>query len=314
MPRPRKAQVCVSDTPYYHCVSRCVRRARLCGQDVQTGQCFEHRRAWIVERIHRLASLFAIDICAYAVMSNHYHLVIKLGSTRDWTDDEVIARWLQLYKGPLLIHRYREAGTLSPAERDTVIDIVAVWRKRLQDLSWLMKCLNEPIARMANREDQCTGHFWEARFKSQALRSQQALLSCMAYVDLNPVRAGIAQTPESSDYTSIQQRIGGQSRGQRPTAVDVAHCKKTLKPTLSKSLLAFAGETTAVEHSAIPFAYEDYLDLVDWTSRQVRNDKRGAIAADLPPLLSRMAIPVTQWLVNSSRFEEVFHRRFRLSA
>ena len=190
MPRPRKSLVCISDTPYYHCVSRCVRRAFLCGQDTGTGKSYEHRRQWIVERLHLLASIFAIDVCAYAIMSNHYHLVLKLETAEHWSDKEVVSKWLTLFQGPLLVRRFHANEELSPAQRQTVADTANVWRNRLQDLSWFMKCLNEPIARQANKEDCCTGHLWEARFKSQALRSEQALLSCMAYVDLNPIRAG----------------------------------------------------------------------------------------------------------------------------
>ena len=114
--------------------------------------------------------MFSVDVAAYAVMSNHYHLVVKL----------------------------------SPAELRRVDEYVDSFRARLGDLSWFMKCLNEPIARQANREDQCTGHFWESRFKSQPLDTEEALLSCMAYVDINPVRAAMAETPEQSDHTSIR--------------------------------------------------------------------------------------------------------------
>ena len=309
MPSPRRSLVCVNDTPYYHCVSRCVRRAFLCGRDTQTGQCYEHRRGWLEARIRLLSSLFAIDICAYAVMSNHYHIVVKINSSQQWSDQAVIARWLSLYQGPLLVRRAQSGIALNPAEQQTVDDIVAVWRQRLQDLSWFMKCLNEPIARMANKEDHCTGHFWEARFKSQALRTERALLSCMAYVDLNPVRAGIAEFPETSDYTSIQTRtchanpklIQGlrEALGTQPEAIPI------------KPLLSFRGTDEDLNHSGIPFTLSDYLQLVDWTGRLVHQNKKGFIAHDLPPILARLKIPADQWLVDSSEFERAVHQRFR---
>ena len=168
MPRPRRAIVNPTTTPYYHCVSRCVRRAFLCGNDPYSGRSYEHRRQWVVERMCLVSSLFAIDVCAYAVMHNHYHVVVKLGSSRDWTDEEVIQRWRTLYQGPLLIEQFVRGKPLTPPEQQTVADIVKVWRTRLEDLSWFMKCLNETIARQANAEDRCTGHFWESRFKSKA--------------------------------------------------------------------------------------------------------------------------------------------------
>ena len=68
MTQYRHAQVSLSDTP---CISRCVRRAYLCGEDKLTQTSFEHRRHWVVERMHFLASIFTINIAAYAVMSNH---------------------------------------------------------------------------------------------------------------------------------------------------------------------------------------------------------------------------------------------------
>ena len=207
MPQPRYRQVSVEDTPYYHCISRCVRRAYLCGADLVTGFDFEHRRQWIVDRIRLLCSVFAVDLCAYAIMSNHYHIVIRINADEvdQWTDEEVAKRWMQIFSGPLLMHRYLTNADLTTAELKCVADLFVTWRERLGDLSWFMRCINEPIARMANAEDHCTGRFWEGRFKSQALLDERALLACMAYVDLNPIRAAMAKTPEQSDYTSIQE-------------------------------------------------------------------------------------------------------------
>jgi REP element-mobilizing transposase RayT len=166
MTRPRKELISISDTPYYHIVSRCVRRAFLCGFDNTTQRDYEHRRQWIEDRIRLLSSLFGVDICAYAVMSNHYHLVIKLDPSQIETlsTQEIITRWTTLFKGPLLIQRQKKGALLSPAEQQTVNNIVEVWRQRLSDTAWFMKCLNEPIAREANKEDNCTGHFWDKFF------------------------------------------------------------------------------------------------------------------------------------------------------
>ena len=265
MPQPRKRQVSLDDTPYYHCISRCVRRAFLCGKDAHTGFDFEHRRQWIVDRIRLLCSVFSVDLCAYAVMSNHYHVVVKIDAeaVTQWTDEEVARRWLQIFTGPVLIHRYLADADLSSGELKYVADVLATWRERLADLSWFMRCINEPIARMANAEDHCTGRFWEGRFKSQALLDARALLACMAYVDLNPIRAAMARTPEDSDYTSVQARI------KYPDSDWLAPFKEQ------------AG-------SGIPFSLKDYLELVDWGGREVKNNKRGYIPADIPPILHRL--------------------------
>jgi REP element-mobilizing transposase RayT len=228
MPRARKHLVCLSKTPYYHVTSRCVRRAFLCGNDHFSGRSYEHRRGWIEARVRTLSSLFSIELCAYAIMSNHYHLVVRLhpAESNGWSDDEVLQRWTALYRGPLLVQRYRDGESLTAAEIATVRDIAAVYRRRLGSLSWYMKCLNEPIARRANAEDGCTGHFWEARFHSQALCSEAALIAAMAYVDLNPVRAGVAPTPEKSNYTSIRARLTIVERRSRRATAD-AVCRRS---------------------------------------------------------------------------------------
>jgi hypothetical protein len=177
MTRPRKALISLADTPYYHITSRCVRRAFLCGVDHYSGQSYEHRRQWVVDRIRLLSSLFAIDICAYSVMSNHYHLALKIcpEQLKMLSDDDVMDRWCAMFKGPLLIQNYRSGEDLKPFERLAVSDIVNVWRSRLSSISWFMRCLNQPIAHQANREDKCTGKFWESRFTSQALKTEECV-------------------------------------------------------------------------------------------------------------------------------------------
>ncbi len=145
-------------------------------------------------------------------MSNHYHIVLKVDRerARALTDDEVLARWSRIFTGPPLVQRYLDPNlrpAMDAAELDRVREYAALYRERLSDLSWYMRVLNEGIARKANQEDGLKGRFWEGRFKSQALLDEQALLAAMAYVDLNPIRAGIADTPERSDYTSLQARL-----------------------------------------------------------------------------------------------------------
>ena len=273
MPKPRKRQVSLEDTPYYHCISRCVRRAFLCGIDPLSGFDFSHRRDWIVKRMKWLSTVFAVDICAYAVMSNHYHIVLRVNrcDARTWSDREVAERWLKMFQGPWLVQRWLAGVEMGDAETDQVLDWISERRSRLYDLSWYMRCLNEAIARMANKEDHCKGRFWEGRFKSQALLDERALLTCMAYVDLNPIRAGMAQTPETSDYTSVQERI------KHPQTPD-------LRPF---------GNSDG-EH--LPFSYESYLQLVDWTGRTIRKGKHGQIPDDKPPILARLRIETEHYL------------------
>ncbi|MEX1227213.1 MAG: transposase [Marinobacter sp.] len=305
MTRPREQLISISDTPYYHVVSRCVRRTFLCGVDHQSGKSYEHRRQWIEERVRLLSSLFAIDLCAYAVMSNHYHLVVKLrpDQSEGWSGDEVLARWASLFKGPLIVQRYLKGETLADAERRFMERTVAIYRERLADLSWFMKCLNEPIAREANREDECTGHFWESRFKSQALLTEQALLSCMAYVDLNPVRAAMAGTPEESDHTSIKERLKPQFDLAQAiqNQLDAGYLRQfhiSLKP-----LLNFEGNQRNQVQRGILFSLWDYIELVDYTGRVIHPSKRGYIPDDTPPILQRLGLSQDEWLQEACEFE-----------
>jgi len=314
MTKPRKELVSVSDTPYYHIVSRCVRRTFLCGYDRQTNTDFEHRKQWIVDRIQLLSSLFSIDLCSYAIMSNHYHLVVHINpeEAESWSDQEVAERWTTLFQGPLLVQQWLGGTVLNKPQQQTVNDIITVWRERLSSLSWYMKCLNEPIARKANKEDNCTGHFWESRYKSQALKTEQALLSCMAYVDLNPIRAKQANTPESSGYTSIQERI--KPKWNLKEAIKRQVKQKTLSAITNSAFNKLKpAQLMPLDNQnpqALPFNFTDYLELVDWTGRIIREDKHGYIKQSTPPILERLTMSNNDWLINSNQFEKVFNKHF----
>jgi REP element-mobilizing transposase RayT len=265
-----------------------------------------------VDRIRLLSSLFAIDVCAYAVLSNHYHLVLKICPEQlaDLSDDDIMDRWCAWFKGPLLVQRYRDGEDLKPFERNTVSDIVNVWRAKLASISWFMRCLNQPIARQANLEDKCTGKFWESRFISQALKSDEALLSCMAYVDLNPVRAGVADTPEHSEHTSIRERLHAEFDLQQAIE-DQTECGDLLDfRTPLKPLLPFEDRLIQEAQTGILFSFEGYLQLVDWTGRIIRADKRAHIDSELPPILARLQITANQWRTNATQFETIHPKRF----
>ena len=298
MTRPRSQQVSLASTPYYHCIGRCVRRAFLCGEDPLSGRSFEHRRAWVTERLALLSEVFAINLCAYAVMSNHYHLVVRIHADQanGWDDREVASRWMKIFTGPPIVHNWLAGQSPDDATAIRAQQEVAKWRERLCDLSWFMRCLNEHIARRANEEDGCTGHFWEGRFKTQALLDEQAVLACMAYVDLNPVRACIAETPEDSDYTSIQQRI--RSLGLA-TENPESSLENGMEPRVPRMLPLVTKETEEEcpdYRTVCDFRLMDYLELVDWTGRVVRQDKRGALSGYLPAILSRLQIDRETWL------------------
>jgi hypothetical protein len=333
MPQPRSSLVSLSDTPWYHVVSRCVRRAYLCGEDGHSGRSFEHRRGWIVERLAQLAGVFAVDVAAYAVMSNHFHVVVRVDAERvhGWDAEEVLRRWTKVFAGPLLVQRYlANPESLGAAETAAVLDWVETYRNRLADLSWYMRVLNESIARMANAEDGVTGRFWEGRFRSQALLDDAAVLTAMAYVDLNPIRAKLAETPETSDYTAIAERLAGlQGRVPRPHATGSYSLRSAARaggadetvnppeppgrgserPRLQKEprlaalprapLMPF--DATGRLATAMPFAFEDYLELVDGTGRVIREDKRGFIPGATPAILERLNIDPDQFIRTAGR-------------
>jgi len=294
MTRARRNLIDLTSSSYYHVISRCIRRSYLCGDDSYSGQNFDHRRIWIQDRIKHLSTVFSIKIAAYAIMSNHYHLVLNVNkqAANCWDDDEVIKRWYQLYNGNVLVDRYLAGEKLDTACLYRIKMFVQKWRERLYDISWFMKNLNEFIARAANKEDNCTGKFWEGRFKSQALLDETAILSCMIYVDLNPIRAKMANSLTDSDFTSIQERIKQfasfkkqEKKSHKNNEISVP--KQPLK------LLPFG---SSQNEGTIPFTLYDYLELADWSGRLINPKKRGSISESEPKILTVMRIEQDSWL------------------
>jgi len=290
MTRARDSIIDLEVTPYYHCICRCVRRAFLCGEDKFSGQNFEHRRQWVIDRLGFLCDVFAIEVASYAIMSNHYHLVLRVDKDKalNWPESEVISRWKRLCHLPEVVIQYQKNPNLEGVNL-VVQDIISKWRNRLMDISWLMRFLNEYLARKANKEDNCKGRFWEGRFKSQALLDEAAVLTAMSYVDLNPIRAKMAKTPESSDYTSIQQRI--------KQVIGIKDC--------SVSLIDLSSNPQQEHPNSITFSETDYLELVDTLGRAIIQGKRGFIEPTEAPVLQRLNIDCDGFLELMNRKDDL---------
>src|ERR1700744_6246493 len=288
-----RLQTVDSDTPgFFHCISRCVRRAFLCGEDVYSGRSYEHRKTWVEERLLALAECFAVGLYAYAVMSNHVHIVLHVDPqvAKAWSEEEVAERWVRVFPvrvdGVIDDDLCQEKVRRLQSDPERMVEL----RNRLGSLSWFMRCLNEPIARQANREDGCTGRFWEGRFKCQALLDEQAVLSCMVYVDLNPIRAGIATDLATSEHTSIRHRL------QRAEA---------RAPSSTAALRSMAGVLLA---PALSVRTLDYLELVDWSGRVVREGKRGSIGVATPAVLTTLGLGKPQWQSQMLGIESRYYR------
>jgi REP element-mobilizing transposase RayT len=326
----RKEIVDESDVGVYHCVSRCVRRAFLCGTDGYTGRNFDHRKAWFQERMEELAAIFAVDVLGFSIMSNHVHLLLRTRpDIAEGFDDEAVARrWYRL-------HPWRRNDDGTPAEPEPCelaaiqsdLQRLALLRSRLASLSWFMASLCEPIARRANREDRCTGRFWEGRYKSQRIVDETALLACSVYVDLNPIRACIAETPETSEFTAAFERIAARQQTAASVAEsalqadDVGPTRQVYQrgawlspvpdadvPATTGNSAASASDRRASDRGFLPMTLDEYLELLDWTGRQLRQGKRGAIRADLRPILERLHIKADAWIDTIERFGRAFHR------
>lgn len=295
----RSQLVDVEVSRYYHCISRCVRRAFLCGEG------YEHRKQWIEDRIELLANNFSVSVCGFSVMGNHLHVLVRLdpGVVDQWSDEEVVRRWIAVYPPPTLDQEDTKLVRMW-IEREARDEAkVANYRQRLQDLGWFMKALKEPLARLANKEDDCKGTFWESRYKSIAILDEEALLATCAYIDLNPFAAGIAAAPETSKHTSVRQRV------QHAKSEDkLADLKAAARNSIAGSRAAgrleeshwlcpledLRSKGSSREGMLENFSLGSYLLLVDYTSRLCRAGK-ARLSREVTGILDRLGTTAEFW-------------------
>jgi REP element-mobilizing transposase RayT len=305
-----------SVTRWYHCITRCVRRAHLLGEGLVD------RKQWLEDRLRELSGVFSIAVAGFSVMDNHLHVLLRLDPdvAAGWSDEEVIRRW-----GRLFPPRDRSRKPL-PVTKDWVEQKladarwVAQARERLASLSWFMKCLKEPLSRLANREDEARGAFFEERFKSVAILDEEALLATAAYIDLNPVAAGLAELPETSEHTSIKARVEHvQAAGQIEEVVAATGVDRPARPLASDPEAGLwlcpvedrRARGAAREGMLEGLTLGHYLQLVDYTGRMFRAGK-AIISAEVASIFERLNTSAAAWQARLKKLQggQLFGRFF----
>lgn len=312
-----------------HINTRVCRRCFLLGDDPITGKNFDHRKVWIEAHLKQFASFFGIDLIGFSILSNHFHLILR--SRPDvvaaWNDEEIARRWLLLCP-----HRRQADGSpMIPSEAE-IKSIAgcpikrAEIRERLSSFSWWMRLLCQRVAVRANREDEQVGRFFQDRYHATRLADESSLLACAAYVDLNPIRAAVAETLEQSDHTSVQRRIEGlmgeassDDAGSEDANTRNAHSSRSttrrdgfLSPVRinehSDPVGPCASEsgTRCSDKGFLAMPLEDYLDMLDWTAKQTAPGKRGRTRCEVPPILVRLGLDEATWCELVSDFGRLF--------
>jgi len=278
---------------FYHCTNRCVRRTFLCGIDELTGKDYSHRKDWLEQRMLSLCDIFSVEIYAYAVLDNHYHIVLYLDPMLPltWSDEDIAERWLNAYPGRLEEPQFAQQRELKKQAIMGDKSKLKSYRKRLGSLSWFMGRLNEPLAKRSNQEDFCTGSFWQGRYSAQALLDEGAIFSCMAYVDLNPVRARMTDKLETSLNTSIKRRLA--TLETLESDARPSHLKENItsinRPRHSKKLSMTVNE---------------YINLVEWTGQSIVYPNKAALPPTISTSLHRLNLQQTHWLKQIEHFEK----------
>ncbi len=298
-----------------HITQRCVRGSFLMGHDPVSKKCYDHRKVWIEQRLKWFSAYFAIDLICFTILSNHFHLPMRSRPdlVATWDDLEVARRWLMICPS----RRDVNGEPLPPTEarlnkiRNNPA-LVAKLRLRLSDFSWWMRLLSQPLAAMANREDDQQGHFWQARFHAVRVCDEASLVACAMYDDLNPIRAAMAERLEASDFTSVQRRI--ESLQQQEDGASALRPDRFLAPVQidanqnASDSLPSKTPYRASDKGFLSMSTIAYLELLDWTARQVVPSKAGATPSETPPVLERLGLNVAEWIGMVTNFGRLYSK------
>jgi len=260
-----------------HVMNRVCRRCFLLGKDPVSGKSFDHRKGWIENELKRLAATMGIDLLAFACLSNHFHLILRSRPdvVETWNDHEIARRWCQLCPAK----KCSDPASYEPSSAEIAMLVncperLNEVRLRLSDISWWMRILCQKIAIRANMEDGELGKFWQSRYRAVRLLDEESLLACAAYVDLNPIRAAIAETLETSDFTSVQRRIQSMLGGETVPSTqadlsvvpsnDIAPPITATTPSICESTIA---TKTAAAHSGCGIVSPAFLAPVELDQR-----------------------------------------------
>ena len=304
-----------SEVAALHICARVVRRCFLFGVDPFTGKNHDHRKIWIEDQLKLLAANFGIDLLSFAILSNHFHLILR--SRPDvvvtWDDLEVARRWLMLC--PIRKKKDRSAEEPNEFELNSIRndpDKLATIRKRLSDVAWWMRLLCQNIGTRANQEDLEVGKFFQGRYRSVRILDEETLLACSAYVDLNPIRAAMAETLETSEFTSVQRRIQSLqqetvSKPSNGTPVDLLLSPLTIDEK-NDAIGTCANQTgqRCSDKGFLSMSTMDYLELLDASSRMVRPDKTGYTSSDVAPIFERLKLDPDYWRLQIQDFGRLF--------
>jgi hypothetical protein len=330
MARVARAEVFAADeVAIVHVMNRTVRRCFLLGDDPVTGRNYDHRKQWIDDQLVHQSRYFGIDLLCQAILSNHFHLILRSRPdvVAEWDDTEVARRWLMLCP----LRRDENHKPLDPRDEELNTirndkDKLQQVRSRLSDISWWMRLLSQNIAQRANREDEEVGKFWQARYRAVRLLDETAVLACAAYVDLNPIRAAMAQTIETSEYTSAQKRCHdlqaartGSARAQSATSGTPAERASSqsrrgrhLAPVDLKEQTAptgpqvHKGGTRCSNKGYLPMTTAEYLEFLRWTTGEMRPGRSSQAPPHIPPLLDRLGVSAAVWLRLVADFGRLF--------